>query len=135
MARTKRMEVIETEFVDEPTPKVSRTRQPRKQLRPALTIEAEEDQLKALAVDMAKEQLINRTASSQVLTHFLKLATVEKQLELEKLRSDIKVQEAKAKAYESAEEMKEMYAAALKAMRTYAGHGSSDEEEDLYDDY
>lgn len=111
------------------------TTKSKRQIRPALTPEAREGQLISLAVDMAEEQLMNRTASSQVLTHFLKLATVEKQLELEKLRSDIKVQEAKAKAYDSAEELKEVYAEALKAMRTYSGQNSFEEEDDSYDDY
>ena len=47
-----------------------------KRRRPGLTPEARENQLIADAMDMAEEQIRNRTASSQVLTHFLKLATI-----------------------------------------------------------
>ena len=106
-----------------------------KKMRPALTPEARENQMISLAVDLAEQQLRDGTASSQVLTHFLKLATVKERLELKKLESDIKVQEAKAKAYESAEETKAMYAEALKAMRTYSGHGDSYEDDEYYEDY
>ena len=42
-----------------------------KKMRPALTPEARENQLISLAVDLAEEQLRDKTASSQVITHFL----------------------------------------------------------------
>lgn len=103
-----------------------------KKMRPALTPGARENQLISLAVDMAEEQLMNRTASSQVLAHFLKLATQREKLELKRLEGEIEVQKAKAKAYASAEEIKVMYGEALKAMRSYSGQGDVDyEDQDL----
>jgi hypothetical protein len=96
-------------------------------ISPALSPEAEENQMIALATNLAKKQLSEGTASSQVITHFLKLATTKAQLEKEKLIQENKLTEAKIKALESAEEIKVLYENALKAMRTYNGQGDSDE--------
>lgn len=96
-------------------------------MRPALTPEARENQMISLAVDLAEQQLRDGTASSQVITHFLKLGTTKAELEKEKLMRENRVLEAKAKAYQSSEEVKELYANALKAMRNYAGYGDQDE--------
>jgi hypothetical protein len=85
----------------------------------------------ALAVDLAEQQLIEGTASSQVITHFLKLGTTKAELEKEKLRRENEVLSAKAKAYQSGEEMKELCEKAIKAMRDYTGQGDPDE----YDEY
>lgn len=98
--------------------------------RPALSPEARENQMIALAVDLAEQQLRDGTASAQVITHFLKLGTSKTELEKEKLRQENKVLEAKAKAYESSEETKILYENALKAMRNYAGFGDPDEYEE-----
>lgn len=98
--------------------------------RPALTPEAREAQLISLAMDRAEQQLIDGTASSQVITHFLKLATAKTELEKEKLKRENKVLEAKAKAIESSDEAKVLCENALKAMRNYAGYGEADEYEE-----
>lgn len=95
------------------------------QIRPAMTPEAEEEQMISLAVNLAKQQLLDGTASSQVITHFLKLGTEREKLEREKIKKDIAVQEAKAKAYDNAENMQELYAEAITAMREYSGGGGS----------
>lgn len=96
-------------------------------ISPGLSPEAEENQMISLAVNLAKKQLSEGTASSQVITHFLKLATTKAQLEKEKLIQENKLTEAKIKALESAEEIKVLYENALKAMRTYNGQGDADE--------
>lgn len=103
----------------------------RRKPRPAIDPESRENQMIALAVDLAEQQLIEGTASSQVITHFLKLGTTKAELEKEKLRRENEVLSAKAKAYQSGEEMKELYENAIKAMRDYAGQGDPDE----YDEY
>lgn len=95
--------------------------------RPALTPEARENQLIARAIDLAEQQLIDGTASSQVITHFLKLGTSRAELEKEKLRHENELIAAKKKAIESGDEMKELYENAIKAMRNYAGYGDPDE--------
>ena len=98
--------------------------------RPALSPEARENQMIALAVDLAEKQLRDGTASSQVITHFLKLGTTRAELEKEKLRIENKKTEAQIKSIQSADEMKVLYENAIKAMRTYGGHGDPDEYED-----
>lgn len=98
-----------------------------RKMRPALSPEARESQMISLAVDLAEQQLRDGTASSQVITHYLKLGTTKAELEKEKLKRENKVLEAKAKAIESAEEMKVLYDNAIKAMRNYAGYGDPDE--------
>lgn len=95
--------------------------------RRAISVEAREQQLIARAVDLAEQQLIDGTASSQVITHFLKLATTKAELEKEKLKKENKLMEAKTKAIESAEEMKVIAENAIKAMRSYQGLGEDDE--------
>ena len=99
-------------------------------IRPAISPEARENQLISLAVDLAEQQLRDGTASSQVITHFLKLGTSRAELEKEKLKQENKLMEARTKAIESADEMKVLYDNAIKAMRNYAGYGDPDEYED-----
>ena len=98
-----------------------------RKMRPALTPEARENQMVSLAVDLAERQLREGTASSQVITHYLKLASTREKLEREKLEEENKLLKAKTKAYESAEEVKVLYEQALKAMRNYSGQGDPDE--------
>lgn len=98
--------------------------------RPALTPEARENQMISLAVDLAEQQLRDGTASSQVITHFLKLGSTRAELEKEKMKRENKLLEAKAKSIESSDEMKVLYENAIKAVRNYAGYGDPDEYED-----
>lgn len=98
-----------------------------KDLPPAKTPEAMENQLISLAIDLAKRQLMEGTASSQVITHFLKLATVKEKLENENLRAKLKLAEAKIEAYNSNEEIKELYENAMEAMSIYSGEKQGDD--------
>lgn len=94
-----------------------------KRLRPALTPEAREQQLISLAVDLAEQQLLDGTASAQVLTHYLKLGSTREKLERERLEEENKLLRAKVDAIKSAEKQEELYAQALKAMSRYSGKG------------
>lgn len=85
----------------------------------------------ALAVDLAETQLAKGTASSQVITHYLKLGSVRESLEREKLIGENKLLAAKADSIASGKRVEELYANALNAMRSYAGQEpSADEYED-----
>lgn len=110
--------------------KVSPASQTSHKGRPALTPEARENQMISLAVDLAEQQLRDGTASSQVITHFLKLGSTKAELEKERIKRENKLLEAKAKSIESSDEMKVLYENAIKAMRNYAGYGDPDEYED-----
>ena len=95
--------------------------------RPASTPEAREQQLIAKAVNLAERQLDEGTASSQVITHFLKLATEKEKLEREKIKLENELAKAKTEALQSAKNIEELYKDAITAMRGYAGGSSEDE--------
>ena len=113
-------------------PKVKKTisLNPDKRIRPALTPEARENQLIALAVDLVQQRLIDGSASSQETTHFLKLGSMKNQLEMEKLREENKLLKAKTESIQSAKRVEELYAEAINAMRRYSGNRSSSDEGD-----
>ena len=69
--------------------------------RAASTPEAREQQLIALAVDLAEKQLIEGTASSQVISHFLKLGSIRAQIEKELLEKQRDLAAAKAESIKS----------------------------------
>lgn len=92
----------------------------KRKMRPALTPEARENQLISLAVDLAEQQLIEGTASSQVITHYLKLGSTKERLEKEKLEQENELLRAKTEALQSAQRVEELYANALDAMRNYS---------------
>jgi cell division protein FtsB len=94
-----------------------------RRIRPALTPETRENQLVSLAVDLAEKQLLEGTASSQVITHYLKLGSTKEQLEKEKLKRENELLKAKAESLQSAQRVEELYRNALNAMRNYSGNG------------
>lgn len=102
-------------------------------IRPALTPEARESQMISLAEDLAEQQLRDGTASSQLITHYLKLATARERLERVKLEKENELLIAKTEALQSQKRIEELYADAIKAMRKYSGHGD-DEYDDEYED-
>lgn len=101
--------------------------EPVKKSRPALTAEGREKQMISLAIDCAEKQLREGTASSQVITHYLKLASTKNQLEMEKLKKENELLKAKTEAIKSAKSQEELYAKAIEAIRIYSGAGSMDE--------
>lgn len=104
------------------------TSEPKPKLRPALTPESRELQLVSLAIDLAEKQLREGTASSQVITHYLKLGTTTARLEREKLERENRLLAAKTDAIESDKERLSLYEDAIAAMRRYTGHGDSDDD-------
>ena len=107
--------------------KVKNDNTPKRKSRPALTPEARENQLIALAVDLVEKRLIEGTASSQETTHFLKLGSIKNQLEMEKLREENKLLQARTEALQSAKKSEELFNEAIKAMQRYSGNGGNDD--------
>lgn len=103
-----------------------------KKSTPARTPEQRENQLISLAVDEAEKRLRNGTASSQLVCLLLSLATSKAKLELEKMRSDLRVSEAKIRQIDAQENSGDLYAEAIRAFKEYSGDPV---EEDDYDDY
>ena len=97
-----------------------------REVRPALTPEARENQMIALAVDLVEQRLLDGTASSQETTHYLKLGSMKNRLEMQKLEEENKLLRARTEAIQSAKRVEELYANAIAAMRRYSGNGGSD---------
>jgi hypothetical protein len=93
-------------------------RTPRK---PATTPEGRENQLVSDATDLAEKQIQAGTASSQVITHFLKLGSTRERLEQQRLEHENELTRVKIEAIESQKRVEELYMEALSAMRSYAG--------------
>lgn len=99
-----------------------------KKMRPATTPEARENQLITLAVDLAEKQLSDGSASSQVITHYLKLGSTRERIEKEILQEEKTLLQAKTEAMHSAKKVEELYKNALDAMRSYSGNGQADDD-------
>lgn len=106
---------------------MAKVKESSRKMRPALTPEARENQLISLAVDLAEKQLQEGTASSQVITHYLKLGSTKERLEKEKLEEENKLLRAKTENLQSQKRVEELYMEALNAMRNYSGKGDKDE--------
>lgn len=108
--------------------KTATTADKKKDMRAALTPDAREQQLIYLATELAAKQLMDGTASSQVITHYLKLGSSKERLEQDILKENKKLLKAKTEAIESAKRVEELYSEAIVAMRKYSGHGDDEYE-------
>lgn len=98
---------------------------PRRQ--PADTPEDREQQMIAYADALAEKQLREGTASSQVITHYLKLGTGRERLEQEKIANENLRLRAQVAAMESQQKAEDLLAELLGQMKVYMG---VDEDED-----
>lgn len=95
--------------------------------RPALTPEARENQMIALAMDLAEQQLRDGTASSQLITEFVKRGSTKARLEREILEEQVELTKAKTESLQSQKRIEELYEKAMSAMKNYSGQGEPDE--------
>lgn len=102
---------------------------PKRRHPPAKTPDARENQMISLAVDLAEKQLLEGTASSQVISHYLKLGSSRERLEKEILKGQKELIIAKTEAVQSSKRVEELYKNALDAMRSYSGKGGSSEDD------
>lgn len=107
----------------------AKSKTPAKKMRPASTPEARENQLISLAVDLAEKQLMEGTASSQVITHYLKLGSTKEKIEREILEKQKELITAKTENLQSAKRIEELYTNALNAMRNYNGQSVEPDED------
>jgi hypothetical protein len=91
---------------------------------PARTPESREDELASAAYDLAEEQIQNGTASSQVITHFLKAGSRRERMEQMRMEHEIELMQVKKEQLEGQKRVEELYLSALEAMRSYSGLGS-----------
>src|ERR1044072_2874415 len=101
--------------------------------KPAETHDERENQLIALAVELAEKQLREGTASAQVISHYMKLGSSREKLEQLRLEQEILKMKAQQDALESAGRIEEMYTKALDAMRTYQGNPPENDYSGMHD--
>lgn len=89
--------------------------------KPPTTPEGREDEMVSLAHDLAEQQIREGSASSQVITHFLKLGSTRERLEQQRLEHENELTRVKIEQVESQKRVEELYMEALQAMRNYAG--------------
>lgn len=104
------------------------------QRAPAKTPEEREQQLVSLAFDLAEKQIRAGTASSQVITQFLKLGSSREKKEQAKIENENALLATKRELMESQKATEELYMQALEAMRAYSGHPVQSQEPE-YDDF
>ena len=99
--------------------------------RPAISIEAREGQLIDAAMSLAEKQIMEGTASSQVITHFLKLGSTREKLEHELKMKELELTQAKTEQMKSMKRSEELFEQAINAFKNYSGQGDPDEYQDL----
>ena len=95
--------------------------------KPAATPEQIENECIALAFEEARKRLANGTATSQLITEFVRAGSYKRELEIEELRNKNELLQAKVKTLESQRTSEEIAAKALEAMKTYMGQGDDDD--------
>lgn len=111
-------------------PRYQASKEQKKMSPPATTMEGRENQMIALAMDLAEKRLRAGTATAQEVTHFLKLGSVNSRVERDILEKQKELLAVKTDSIRSARRVDELYAEAISAMKEYAGGG----EDRNYDD-
>lgn len=104
----------------------------KRRMKPGLSDEARENQVIAEAINLAERQILEGTASSQVITHFLKLGSTTSRLEKEILEKQKELIQAKTEALQSEKRLEELYANAVQAMQRYSGGDPDEDSTDIY---
>ena len=99
--------------------------------KPATTPEGRENEMVSLAVDLAESQIREGTASSQVITHFLKLGSTRERLEQQRLEHENELTRVKIESIESQKRVEDLYVEALQAMRSYRGEEIPVDDEEI----
>jgi hypothetical protein len=103
----------------------------RKRMPPATTPEGREQQMIAAAFDLAEQQIMDGTASAQVITHFLKLGSSRDKLEQEKIALEKELVKSRVEQISSTAQNSELYEQAINMMKIYTG----EEPEEQNDEY
>ena len=105
----------------------------RRKPSPATTPEGRENQMISHAFDLAEKQMLEGTASSSVIVHYLKLATQRETLEREKLQRENELLQARVESLRQGEDIKALYENAIRSMRAYSGQEELlDDEEEIF---
>lgn len=102
----------------------------RPRRRPATTPEGREQQLGALAYDLAEKRLEAGTASASEVIYFLKANSIRERKELARLENDNLLTQAKISQAGQADRMEGLLTAAMSAFTEYKGGEVEDEDID-----
>lgn len=102
--------------------------------RAALTPEARENQLVAMAYDLAETRIREGTATAQEIVHFLKLGSTKERLEREKLERENSLLQVKTDSISATRRDDSFYEKVLDAFRSYSGASPVDDDDDEYED-
>ena len=97
-----------------------------RKMRPAISPEARENQMAALAMDLVEQRLRDGTASSQETTHFLKLVSSKAVLERDRLIEENKLLRAKTEQIQAMRRNEELMEQAIRALKDYKGQGDTE---------
>lgn len=89
------------------------------QTTPPLSDVDHEAKLIALALGLAERQLLEGTATSQVVTHFLRLGSLRAQVEKEKIELENNLLIEKIQSEKLGQKMQEMFQNLLESLQTY----------------
>lgn len=99
----------------------------------ARSVEGKENEMIGLAIDEAERRIRDGTASSQIITHYLKLGTTRERLEKDIMEEKRKLLRAQTESIESSKRIERLYEKAIKAMKTYSPNFEEDDEFDEED--
>ena len=87
--------------------------------RPATTPQGRENQIISAAYDLAEQRILNGTASSQEIVHFLRMGSEKEKLERAKLVEENKLLKARTKAMEASTNIEQLLKDGLMALSGY----------------
>lgn len=113
-------------------PKTSDTKK-RSSQRAAMSPEAYENHLINMAYKAVEKRIESGEATAAELVHFLRQGSIREQLELEKMKKENKLLEAKTESIATQKETKKLYEDAISAFRRYSGIPAMEDDEDVDD--
>ncbi len=104
----------------------------KQNMTPPINDESQEKKMVSLALKQAKNQLEDGTASSQIVTHFLRLGSIKAKIELEKLELENRLLEEKIQAERSGQQLNEMFTQVLEALKSYSYRPPGESDVDIF---
>lgn len=95
--------------------------------RPATTPQGRENQIISAAYDLAEQRILNGTASSQEIVHFLRMGSEKEKLERAKLVEENKLLKARTKSLEASTNIEQLLKEGLMALSGYRVHDDDGE--------
>ena len=103
----------------------------KKSNRTAISPQARENQIISAAYDLAERRILNGTASSQEIIHFLRMGSEKEKLERTKLQEENRLLRQKTKSLEASSNIEQLLKDGLNALNHYR---ANDREDDIFED-